>query len=137
MKNMYEKIVASLIFSTKKSSYSKDIWPFTTVLGLSAAMTLNIGSIWMIIDSYFFPNFTESIHIKILNSKLHNDFLNFIIYIFLPICLFNYVCIFYNNRYVLIEQKYNKINHMKIGRIYFGLSWLGYFAIIFWIINTR
>lgn len=135
MKKLYEKIVASLIFSTKRSAYSNDIWPFTVILGMSAAISFNIASIWMIIDSYFFSDFFNFMNLKILNSESHNDFLNFIIYVFSPICLFNYMYIFYNKRYVLLEQKYRDINHMKIGRIYFGLSWFGYFGIIFWKIN--
>ena len=133
MKKLYEKIVASLIFSTKSSTYSKNIWPFTVILNLSAAISFNIASIWMIINKYFFPHFCDFMSLEIFSNKTYNELSNFIVYLFLPICLFNYMYIFYKKRYVLLEEKYQNNNHMKIGRIYFGLSWFGYFAIFFWI----
>ncbi len=113
MKNMYEKIVASIIFTTKRSSYSKDIWLFSVILNLSAAISFNIASIWMLVNKYFFPHFSDFMNLEIFSNKTYNEVANFVIYLFLPICLFNYLYIFYTKRYILLEEKYQNSNHMK------------------------
>jgi hypothetical protein len=135
--DLYHKIIVSAIDTTSKGKLSSDVWRYSTLMVVSLSMTLNIVSVWLIIDTHFYPGFTSSMKLEIVQVNQYNIFFNFIIYLFAPIFILNGFYIFWKQRYLKLMAKYPFAHNKKISGIYFVASWCVFFGYWIYIMASR
>lgn len=130
MLNVYNKLIVSAIHTTSNSD-NRDIWKYLTLMAISLPLTFNIVTIWLIIETHFYPGFTSFMKIEIIPVFKYNVLLNFVLYLFLPIFIFNGIYIFRKQHYLSLMENYSNAHNKKLSGLYFGISWVVFFG--YWI----
>ena len=122
-------LFTSVITTVRKSSYSGDIFRFTSLFLMTTAMCLNVSCLLLILQYIDVGNF-NSLLIKFFNNKVYDVLLSFMLFVYLPTYLINYFLIFHNEKYISIEKRYSKANNKIYSAVYLTISWLLFFSLL-------
>jgi len=135
--SLYYKMMVSCIYTAQKSSVLHDIWKFSSLLYFSAAMCCNILFIILLIKENFYEALFSKIYVYyVFDSKL-NFLINLFLHLLLPIFLFNYVMVFYNNDYRDLIEKYHSNYNKKLFVVYFIFSLVLIIFYLFSLVEIR
>lgn len=122
MKNPYNMLVASTIFTMKHSQISF-AWKFMTLFCVSVGFVLYAQSIWLILD-YYFKGFTDFLTIDaISNSKYSTHYYSFI-YFTSPSLIINSFLIFPIKKHEEVIAKYPQTQNKKYFFTFFFSSYI-------------
>lgn len=130
MLNIYNKLIVSAIHTTSNSN-NKDIWRYLTLMMISLPIILNIVTLWLIIETHFYPGFTSFMKIEFISGFKYNALLSLIVYLLIPIFTFNGIYIFRKKHYLSLMDKFPIAHNKKYSGLYFGISWVVFFT--YWI----
>lgn len=108
MNNIYYMIWSDAILSFRKYHPNRKDWRFTLFFYITWIHALNWWIIFLWLKFFKILNI-PLISINIFPGELLDDFFAFAIEFALPFGILNYFLIFYNNRYVMITQKYKDL----------------------------
>lgn len=136
-RGIYHKIFVSSITTIQNSKFSSDIWKSMSLISVSVAMSLNVSCLWLVIETYFYPGFTNFLKIDFIPEYKFNTLFSFLIWLYVPLHLFNWVSIIRNDRYKYLMTKYPEAKNKTISGIYFAVSWFGFFGYLIFELTQR
>ncbi|WP_320815859.1 hypothetical protein [Flavobacterium sp.] len=120
--NIYNKIFVSSIYTAKRSSALRDMWKFTCIFYPTISMTFNFMLLGLFINEKFFSTFFYSLEIRIVENGAYNFLFNILLYLIIPLYMFNYYNVLYNEKYKKMIEENKESYNKKIISIYLILS---------------
>lgn len=116
--NIYNKIFVSSIYTAKRSSALRDMWKFTCIFYPTISMTFNFMLLGLFINEKFFSTFFYSLEIRIVENGAYN----FLLYLIIPLYMFNYYNVLYNEKYKKMIEENKESNNKIIISVYLIIS---------------
>ena len=125
----YYKLWVDAITSQKAKKDSEVNWKAYTIIPISILMGLNLLTLLYWLNKLTHHELPILMTAGIFHLRLINIFISVIIMFFVPFLIFNYLMIFYNNRYEELIKIYDDHN----GKLYrnYALISLGILALPF------
>ena len=127
MKKLFYTIWVDAIQKAKSpENQNRDMWKFSTMIGISMAMAMNFITFMAILQRNILQKSFYNLELNIFPGTKLNGMISFMILFLLPPVIMNYLLIFRNKRYELLVKKYKYHN----GKVFMGY-FLGSIALPF------
>jgi hypothetical protein len=114
MSALYYRIWTDAIASQKAKKAERANWKMYTLIPVSIVMGINLFTLFYFLRTVVNRNLLLYMPVNIFSAKPINGFISILITFFIPFVILNYLMIFNNDRYNMLEKKY----HDEGGKLY-------------------